>query len=438
MVMLLAIGAATTSCNGAVSKSPPPHPAAPLPELRPARVVWQAPVGANPVITGDVIVAAERAGVAAFDAHTGKRRWTTTDPSVSSYLNHVVAGSAVEVVLGHDLSRAPAAVYPVATVLEGLDLGTGRRLWTHPLSGRVQQPGLAAAGDLVAIADADGTVQGLDGRTGRSQWRVGTPADCPVPDTNGPDANASLSGERAALVVQRRCVPGEKALVQGVDPATGQVRWSWPSPGDPKNQGDIAELSMPAGTGVAVARTARAETVPPRIPTQQWTVPGTDSADAEQTQVAILDVSGGKLLWREVGSPADTFRPGGNGLICLIGGRGYECRRAVDGRLVFSTAAPSGTGPFLADNQEPAIADGVAYELHPVGDHEELVSRSVATGATLTRTRVPVSSHSVPGSNYQSVITAAGAGLVFVRRADVVGFPLLAIVSPVQPASATR
>jgi outer membrane protein assembly factor BamB len=58
-----------------------------------------------------------------------------------------------------------------------LDVQTGRKLWTFPLSrGSLQAGVLATRGDVVFAATAEGNLIALDARTGKSLWHFQTGA----------------------------------------------------------------------------------------------------------------------------------------------------------------------------------------------------------------------------------------------------------------------
>jgi PQQ-dependent dehydrogenase (methanol/ethanol family) len=76
----------------------------------------------------------------------------------------------------HFSVRLPPAHEPVQGVM-ALDVLTGRKLWTFPVTRLSLQAGvLATRGEVVLAATAEGNLLGLDARTGRSLWHFQTGA----------------------------------------------------------------------------------------------------------------------------------------------------------------------------------------------------------------------------------------------------------------------
>jgi PQQ-dependent dehydrogenase (methanol/ethanol family) len=76
----------------------------------------------------------------------------------------------------HFSARLPPASEPVQGVM-ALDVQTGRKLWTFPVSRLTLQAGLVATrGEVVFAATAEGNLLGLDARTGKALWHFQTGA----------------------------------------------------------------------------------------------------------------------------------------------------------------------------------------------------------------------------------------------------------------------
>jgi outer membrane protein assembly factor BamB len=124
-------------------------------DLATGNVLWKdADPGYNegrgtPAVSGSVVVSPiGGAGIAAFDAATGRRLWTTT------------TGGAVEsspVISGN-------TVYAGAKdgKFSALDLRTGRVVWTHAIGTWVNSSA-AVSGNLVLVGAYDGNVYGFRG-----------------------------------------------------------------------------------------------------------------------------------------------------------------------------------------------------------------------------------------------------------------------------------
>jgi alcohol dehydrogenase (cytochrome c) len=76
----------------------------------------------------------------------------------------------------HFSARLPPASEPVQGVM-ALDVRSGRKLWTFPVSRLTLQAGVVATrGEVVFAATAEGNLLGLDARTGKALWHFQTGA----------------------------------------------------------------------------------------------------------------------------------------------------------------------------------------------------------------------------------------------------------------------
>ncbi|MFH8465552.1 serine/threonine-protein kinase [Streptomyces sp. NPDC017991] len=140
----------------------------------------------------------------ALGPRDGKARWTRSaktgeDSSVSA---PVLSGGLVH------------AVTADGGQLVALDPGTGRTRWK--LNTSVYGGGAQYAGDTVLLTSGDGTVTGIDGKTGERLWH-GRPADGAQP------AFAYFGGELAYATTLTSDGTGTRVIA--VDPRTGDVRW---------------------------------------------------------------------------------------------------------------------------------------------------------------------------------------------------------------------
>jgi outer membrane protein assembly factor BamB len=147
--------------------------------------------------------------VFAHDPDTGEIRWefeVVDEPEATG--GRISAGSP-QAVGGRCFVTAGAGV-------EAIDVATGRRLWRYP-TGKVNSSELVVAGDVVVVASFLIGVTALDAETGAVRWTV------PLTD-KGADSRS------------RPLVVGDLALVRGdrdeqihaLDIATGATRWVWP------------------------------------------------------------------------------------------------------------------------------------------------------------------------------------------------------------------
>jgi outer membrane protein assembly factor BamB len=416
------------ACGSDVSLSttttvPLPAPVAANAPAAPSSVAWQAMIGPDPVIVGGVVVARTEGGVQEFDAHTGEPRWRWTNARQPVSLEFVVADATVFAVLGHDVGQAPAMVAPIAAELDALDLSTGRFLWSHPITGTTQSPGLTAAGPVIAMVDNSipGAVLGLDPRTGRRRWIDPAPTTCPAPGSTGLVAGTYLSGDGNELAVGRRC-----GLIQGLDPNTGQPRWS-------SRAGDGTTIfTIPPGSNLLVVSAQPVTgTGQPTTPSQHWSVPDTPTGLATQQAVA-LNVNTGQLDWQESGMPSGATAAGDATALCMIDRSGYECRRTTTGALVFAptTWPQKPVGPF-GDSNAVTQADDIVYQLDiDSAGTERVLVRSATTGSVTATERLDVGQVPAEGSATQTGLITAANGLLLIRRSDVPGFPVLAMTDP--------
>ncbi|TDC70952.1 serine/threonine-protein kinase [Actinomadura sp. GC306] len=183
--------ARTPAASPAASAAPPP--------MRDGKVLWRRPSGdtylvsAPAVATGAVFVGSEKGNLLAFDARTGRPRWTykaaqriTTGPATAAGIVYVLSQDGV---------------------LHAVDARTGRLKWQRTVGDTQADP--IAAGGLVYSGGAAG--HALDAAGGAVRWRGSAAARTP----------AATDGTVY--------VPGEKRLVAH-DAATGRTRWTYPSP----------------------------------------------------------------------------------------------------------------------------------------------------------------------------------------------------------------
>ncbi|MFJ2262414.1 serine/threonine-protein kinase [Streptomyces sp. NPDC087844] len=140
----------------------------------------------------------------ALGPRDGKARWTRSvktgeDGSVSA---PVLSGGLVH------------AVTAAGGQLVALDPDTGRTSWK--LNTSVYGGGAQYAGDTVLLTAGDGTVTGIDGKTGERLWH-GRPAGGAQP------AFAYFGGELAYATTLTSDGTGTQVIA--VDPRTGDVRW---------------------------------------------------------------------------------------------------------------------------------------------------------------------------------------------------------------------
>lgn len=157
------------------------------------------------------------AGLAAFDAATGARRWRTP-PLWTAKLTQFVPSTPLNGVY----IVATGSVAPMLTDLVAMDTASGAELWrTHLDPPAFFGPSAASDGSLVIIAavtaTSDSSLQALERTTGQTRWTIGLPA--------GSYPGESLISD-GVLIVQ--VDSGATRMVNAYELATGQPMWSTP------------------------------------------------------------------------------------------------------------------------------------------------------------------------------------------------------------------
>jgi outer membrane protein assembly factor BamB len=295
----------------------------------------------GPEATGDLIVAAtghdEPARVRAYDAHTGRLRWTyRTGPN--AFVRAVGSGWVI--------------VAPDFGPLMGLDLATGKQRWRFELAS-LQAAGYGTiAGNTLFIGTSftsEGAVDppviyALDLATGRQRWRTvldpGTDLQWAAPVVDGGQVLVAdtLSHEGSAPT----------SHLHALDAGTGRVRWK--ADLHTGQQGFFVEPPVVAGGLVYVATASR--------------------------RLLALDTDSGREVWRAGGSPV------------VAGVRDGLVIAALDDRLAALDTASgvrrwevpiSGRGEHW-----PLLEGDTVYE----ASADDVTAVDAATGTT--RWRVPV------------------------------------------------
>lgn len=178
--------------------------AAPAPPLASAwRYDAEAGFGPAPMLAaeGVLLVGTRQGEIHLVDAVRGER------------LGKMRFGDAVEG--APVLLNGRLLVVPVAGGRHGLvayDLVAGRRVWTR--RGDPHAAGLLIAGDVLVAAAYDGTVRGLDPRTGTERW------------TLRPDTLARFFATPVPLASGLVALGDDRGHVRALDPASGQAAWT--------------------------------------------------------------------------------------------------------------------------------------------------------------------------------------------------------------------
>jgi predicted metal-dependent HD superfamily phosphohydrolase/outer membrane protein assembly factor BamB len=179
----------------------------------------------------------------------GDNRWTF-EPGSCTDIGAVATSDTVVAFLGHSCGNE-------ADEVTGLDLKSGKKLWTKSPSDMYRRP--VVVGGLVVVAEPGGdsdvpvALVAIEPRTGETKWRW------PVPQ-NWSCRTLLQSAGRLLIVVD---CPGPesqqntKTVVTAIDAVTGQTAWQTTAPVDPRTRvavttdGRVVSLGSSAG-GCAV------------------------------------------------------------------------------------------------------------------------------------------------------------------------------------------
>jgi outer membrane protein assembly factor BamB len=167
---------------------------------------------------GDSLVRVRVDGLTSFDAATGRQLWSFTLPGTDVACSAGDTRGTTEqstglIAFGQDSTRCDH--------LMGVDLATGRQLWSRQLpfqGGGLSDGELTVAGDtaVVVVSDEEKAF-GLDLRSGATKWASKAPG--------GPNCvidQVAASGR--SLMALAHCESGFNVL--SIDPATGKLAWS--------------------------------------------------------------------------------------------------------------------------------------------------------------------------------------------------------------------
>lgn len=211
---------------------------------QPPREVWRVPVGEawsgfavarGVAVTQEQHDAEER--VVAYDAATGRVRWSHGDPARYATTIAGVGPRATPAI-------AEGRVFTLGAtgILNGLDLATGQRLWTHdvlaenravsPEWGKSSSPVVEGGRVVVSAGGPDGrSLVAYDARDGALAWSVGS------------DRSSYATPALLALAGRRQLVAFNAASITAHDPATGTLLWEQAFPGGQPN------VASPIATG---------------------------------------------------------------------------------------------------------------------------------------------------------------------------------------------
>ena len=148
-----------------------------------------------------LVVGARRGELSAVDARSGEPQWASTAPGGDTV---VAVAATARIALR---ARTDALT---GGVLAAYDAATGDLLWECPLPGKPLRPlQVTRRRAQVAIGCADGSVLGIDARTGVDRWRIQT----------------GLPIDAGLLVTSRLAYASAGGVAMAIDVRTGGLVW---------------------------------------------------------------------------------------------------------------------------------------------------------------------------------------------------------------------
>ena len=216
----LLLAAAAALAAGCASDKPKPTPLEPVTAQIAGRQVWTAKVDsvqfplAVALREGQFVVAGTDGSVLALEAQSGREVWRGQ------------AGARLSAGVGSDGRRA--AVVTVDNELVVLDQGA--KLWSTRLASRTTTAPLVA-GERVFVIGVDRVVHAFDALDGRRLWTVQRPGEA-----------LTLAQPGVLAAHKNTLVAGIGALMTGIDPTTGSVRWEVPIT-SPRGTNEVERLN---------------------------------------------------------------------------------------------------------------------------------------------------------------------------------------------------
>lgn len=445
---MLALAALTAGCTGSAAGSGglgAPTPATSAASASgavttglPSHVLWQVPL-ASPAVVGDSVVGWQtrvdaQVSVLSVDAGSGRTRWTYSVPAKGLVLRFLSDPSVVVAETGLVVGTRPAM--PVVTRLAALDAGSGRLLWSTPVTGQTQSPPVVLSAGLLISGDPTGTVTARREDTGAVVWREPRPSSCPARPQGSYDEGLAADGN--LLVTSYQCAGGT-VLVQRLAPSSGSVSWRWQSAPAPASA--FVELQASAAATAGSVAVLSGQVGPPPFTARfygalphpyEW--PSTLGPDGAVDSVLALDAGTGKPRWSEVGAQqADLILVSGR--TCAVVTLGYECRDDASGAVGAGAFATGNSGePPSGDGHAGLVGDFAYVVLGPVAPRQVTIATvDVATGQVRHRTSVSVRTTPAGGAVESMFVQGAmrlsdGRVVALMQRVDDAAVPLMAVL----------
>ena len=179
----------------------------------------------------------------------GQERWTF-EPGSCTDIGAVATQNTVVAFLGHSCGREPDE-------MTGLDLKTGKKLWTKSPADMYRRP--IVVGGLVVVAEPGGdsdvpaALVAIEPRTGDTKWRWPVPRDWSCRTLLNAAGNLLVVVDCPGPAIQENT----KTIVTAIDTTTGRTAWQTTAPVNPRARvavtTDARVVSLARGTTGCVA-----------------------------------------------------------------------------------------------------------------------------------------------------------------------------------------
>ncbi len=327
---------------------------------------WSGEVGAGSHLpaasSGRLFTMAPVGCLAALDARSGAGLWSRAVPSPSHLMGVTASPAVVVAALGDTRGHAPAMAYSATDRLVGFDPGTGAQRWSLTLADDGQGVPARIAGSVVVVAEADGSVLGIDATDGRQRWLDPAPSGCVVRQQDGLDPGAAVLPGAPAVTVRYRCTIQDR--ITRLHATTGSVAWTRVLP-----RGGRADYQAPAGTASGVIGIVVSGRRPFDVTTVAHQPPGAQQYETRTLLALAADT--GRPLWQLHGVPLAAGAYGGAGQLCVASGYGTGCYAARTGQLSWEASPAVAPADGLgSDGDGIASAGGTLYAIVPTAAAE--------------------------------------------------------------------
>lgn len=344
-----------------------------------AAPVWSGRTGAVVATSATEGFSVQGRCVLAFSVSDGHRLWAWTDRGHPVVAGAIANGPVVVAATGNDVGTAPAAVFPVVNHLVGLSAATGRELWSRALPADGQSIPAVSAGSDVIVSLADGTVWGLNSRTGSTIWSDPPPASCHLAAPTPPIVGAAVVAGGGTPTVEYMCISPDgqpsrnDGMVAAINPANGAIAWRW-QPG-----GLSLEYQSTVASSHGVVTVISSGKSGFNVANSQWDLGPTGYQSYE---VIGIDQTRGRPLWTLSGVAADAGVYSGAGQLCVTSQFGMSCRDPRTGTRIWQWRPPvvPTDGPMPAMGNAVATASGLLYLIEPTPS-----AGRIDTGSTTQR-----------------------------------------------------